>query len=443
MQYLHFLLAIVIGIAVMSVLIFVHELGHFIAAKSCKIRVYVFAVGFGWTLLKRKRGGTEYRLNAVPFGGYVQMAETGADGKELDESVKAYDSNPVWKRAAVAFAGPVASFLFALFALWAMFVYGVDRPICLDSTKVGVVQRNTPADSAGFLAGDSIVSINDSAVSDWEQVAARLSSRRSDGYKVVVSRDGKPVELALRKDRTGGLLPAYHPAVVDSVFPNSCAVGMLEVGDTIITYNGNSVFSNDQFWSLWVESNMEGDSAEYFNIKRGGELKHIAIIPDYDSVKECWRLNIWLVPEPTRVVHYGAIAALGAAADKFLEFMAIAFGVLNAFCSGEISVSADDLCGPVNIIPVAGIVALRGVSTMLEYMAIVSLNFAGLNLLPLAVTDGGLLMYLGIEAVRGRPLSMKLRETVNIVFIALLLLLFLYITFNDVLRLPELFGWLG
>jgi len=441
MQYLQFLLAIVIGIVLISALIFVHELGHFIAAKSCKIRVYVFAVGFGWTLLKWKRGDTEYCLNAIPFGGYVQMVETDVDGKELDEAVKRYDSNPIWKRAAVAFAGPAASFLFAVFAFWAMFVYGVERPTCIDSTRIGVVQKYTPADSAGFLAGDSIVSINGSPVSDWEQVETQLLSRQSDGYKIIVMRDGKPVELELRKNRTGGLLPAYHPAVVDSVVPKSCATGVFEIGDTIITYNGTGVFSCDQFWSLWLEANEEGDSAEYFSVKRGGELKHIAMIPDH--YKNGWQLNIYLVPEPTRPVRYGAIAALGATVDKFLEFVAIAVGVLSGIGSGETSVSADDLSGPIGIIPVAGIVALQGISSMLEHMAIMSLSLAMFNLLPLAITDGGMLMYLGIETVRGKPLSLKLRETVNIVFIALLVLLFLYITFNDVLRLPELFGWLG
>jgi regulator of sigma E protease len=441
MQYLQFLLAIVIGIALISALFFVHELGHFIAAKSCKIPVYVFAVGFGWTLLKRKRGGTEYRLNALPFGGYVQMVETDADGKELDEAVKRYDSNPIRKRAAVAFAGPAASFLFAVFAFWAMFVYGVERPTCLDSTRIGAVQKYTPADSAGFLAGDSIVTINDSLVSDWEQVVTQLSSRRSGGYKIVVMRDGKSVELKLRKDRTAGLLPAYHPAVVEKIIPKSHAVGVFEIGDTIITYNGTAVFSCDQFWSLWLEANEEGDSSEYFSVKRGGELKHIAMIPD--QYKDGCRLNILLVPEPTRPARYGAIAALGATADKFLEFAAIAVGILGGFSSGETSVSADDFSGPVGIITVLGTEAFRGLSSMLEYVAIISLNFAVLNLLPLAITDGGALVYLGIEAVRGKPLSIGLRATVNIVFIALLVLLFLYITFNDVLRLPELFGWQG
>jgi len=440
MQYLYFILAIVIGTLVFGVLIFVHEFGHFIVAKLCKIRVYVFAIGAGWTLLTLKRGDTEYRVNAIPFGGYVQMVETDIDGKELDEAVKKYDSNPIWKRAAVVIAGPTASFIFAVFVIYAMFVCGVDRPVCLDSTRIGVVQRNTPADSVGFLAGDSIVTINGSPVSDWEQVEAHLSSQWSGDCKIVVLRDGKSVKLNLRERRISGLLPAYQPAIVDRVIPKSKAVGVFEVGDTIITYNGADVFSVDQFWALWLGANMEGDSADYFNIKRGGELKHIAMIPDHDN--DGWRLNILLVPEPTRVVRGGAISAIGATADRFLEYAAIVFAVFGKTISGGVSVDPGELTGPLGIIPTAGMVALQGLSNILEYIAIVSLNFAGLNLLPLAITDGGVLMYLGIETIRGKPLSMKLRGTINWIFIVLLAALFLYITIKDAQRLPELFDWL-
>lgn len=131
------------------------------------------------------------------------MVETDANDNELGEAVKKYDSNPIWKRAAVASAGPTVSFLFAILAFWAMFVYGVERPTCIDSTRIGVVQKHTPADSAGFLVGDSIVSINGSPVSDWEQVETRLSSRQNSDYKIVVMRDGESVEFELRKDRTG------------------------------------------------------------------------------------------------------------------------------------------------------------------------------------------------------------------------------------------------
>ncbi len=448
MHQLYFILAIIIGLLVLSVLVFVHELGHFIAAKSCKIRVLAFAIGFGRTLVKWKRGDTEYRVNVIPFGGYVQMAGDNP-AKEHSGAPDEYQSKPIWQRAVVALAGPAANLVFAIFTLWAAFVYGMERPAFLDGTRVGVVLKGSPAEAAGFLAGDSIVSINGTAVFGWEQVDAPLSQQLGSGYKVVVKRAGTTLELDLRVERTGarlpkmpsgGLLPGRYPPIVGGVKPKSAADGLLEVGDTILALGGVSVSSFDHFAMLMRDYDPEGgEMAASVNIKRGAELKSVFVIPAYDSTEKRYLLGIEPVPEPTRFVRYGAVAAFGPTMSKTWEYSVMIFDVLGKLTSGK--VPASQLAGPLNIIPVSGMMAFQGLSSILNFMALIGINLAVLNLLPLVITDGGLLMFLILEAIRGRPLSAESQAAINKVFIFLFLALFLFVTFNDLQRLPELFKW--
>jgi len=447
MHHLYFALAIIIGLIVLSVLVFVHELGHFIAAKSCKIRVLAFAIGFGKTLVKWKRGDTEYRVNAIPFGGYVQMAGENPSG-ERSGADDEYSSKPIWQRAIVALAGPVANLIFAVFTLWAAFVHGMDRPAFLDSSRVGTIQKDSPAEIAGFLAGDSIVSINGSPISSWEQVDAQLSQQLGSGYTITVLRDGNPLELSLHVERTGahlpkmpsgGLLPARYPPVIGGVKPKSGADGLLEVGDTLIDLKGVHVSSFDHFAMMMREYDPENELAASINIKRGENLMHVFVIPTYDSTAGRYLLGIEPAPEPMRLVRYGVTDALGPTFAKTWEYSVMIFDVLGKLTSGK--VPASQLAGPLNIIPVSGMMAFQGLSSILNFMALIGINLAVLNLLPLVITDGGLLMFLIIEAIRGRPLSSESQAAVNKVFIFLFLALFLFVTFNDLQRLPELFRW--
>ena len=447
MHHLYFLLAIIIGLLVLSALVFVHELGHFIAAKSCKIRVLAFAIGFGRTLWSFKRGDTEYRVNAIPFGGYVQMAGDSPT-QERSGAPDEFYSKPIWQRAVVALAGPMANLVFAILTLWAAFIYGMDRPAFLDSARVGIVMKDSPAEAAGFLAGDTIVSINGAQISGWEQVDALLSQQLGSGYKIALRRAGNSLELDLRVERTGahlpkmpsgGLLPARYPPVIGGVKPKSAADGMLEVGDTLLALKNIPVSSFDHFAMMMREYDPENELAASINIKRGENLMHVFVIPTYDSTAGRYLLGIEPAPEPMRLVRYGVTDALGPTFAKTWEYSVMIFDVLGKLTSGK--VPASQLAGPLNIIPVSGMMAFQGLSSILNFMALIGINLAVLNLLPLVITDGGLLMFLIIEAIRGRPLSSESQAAVNKVFIFLFLALFLFVTFNDLQRLPELFRW--
>jgi regulator of sigma E protease len=166
---------------------------------------------------------------------------------------------------------------------------------------------------------------------------------------------------------------------------------------------------------------------------------HIFVIPTYDSTENRYLLGIEPVPGPMRFVRYGPLAALGPTFGKTWEYSALIFDVLGKLTSGK--VPASKLAGPLNIIPVSGMMAFQGLSSILDFMALIGINLAVLNLLPLVITDGGVLMFLIIEALRGRPLSAESQAAVNKVFIFLFLALFLFVTFNDLQRLPDLFNW--
>jgi len=453
---LYFVLSIVIGLLVLSLLVFVHELGHFIAAKSCRFKVLAFAIGFGRPLLKWKRGDTEYRINAIPFGGYVAMAANDEDNGEESNGDKPPKEDivgagascyPIWQRAVVALAGPIANFVFAILTLWIAFLCGIERPTFMDSSKVGIVLKGSPADSAGFLAGDSIIAINGETISSWEQVELRLALQ-SSSYDFTVLRNNERLNLMMQVERTGaripknptgGLYPARYPPVIGGIMPKGSAEGILEVGDTLLAINGAEVASFDRFAMIMREYDPEIGPVS-INIKRHSETMNLYIIPTYDSTQNRYLLGIEPAKEQMKIVRYGPAEALGPTMDKTWEYTVMIFDVLGKLTSGE--VSAKQLAGPLNIIPVSGFMAFQGFSNVLNFMALIGVNLAVLNLLPLVITDGGLLMFLGIEAIRRKPLSAEIQAAINKIFLALFLALFLYVTFNDLQRLPDIFRWL-
>jgi len=437
-------------------LVFVHELGHFIAAKACKFKVLAFAIGFGRPLFKYKHGDTEYRINAIPFGGYVAMegnipeeeenaadGEKKADAKPKEDIVGAGDnSKPIWQRAVVALAGPAANFIFALMTLWVAFVYGVDRPAYMDSTRIGIVINKSVGQEAGFLAGDSILSINGEKVNTWEQVQTMMAQQLGS-YDITVARGDEIIEKNIQieksgarmpKDPTGGLIPARFPPVIGRVMPGGAAYNVLEAGDSIISINGVNIFSFDQFAFIMMEYSPESGPVK-LAITRAGKPMDLELTPVFDSNRNRYLLGIEPAPEPTKFVSYGPIAAFAPTMTKSWEYTTMIFDVLGKLFSGK--VSANQLAGPLNIIPISGMMAFQGFSSILNFMALIGINLAVLNLMPLVITDGGLLMFLGIEAIRKKPLSVKTQILINKISIMLFLALFLFVSYNDILRLPD------
>lgn len=435
------IVSIVLGLVVLGILVFIHELGHFLAAKSCRIRVLAFSLGFGAPIFKRTVKGTEYRIGSIPFGGYVKMAgENPEEGGE--QSPDDFPSKPVWQRAFVAIAGPAANFIAAFMMLWVMYIWGVDRPLYMENTIVGAVSDSSAALRAGFAPGDSVVTINGKPVKSWEDIQTQFAQQEVS-YTIEYVRSGQTFTTtvvpekskSIPKHMAAGLLPPL-PAVVADVIDSSAAdkAGLLP-GDTIVTIDSQRIYSWFQMTSI-IEK-WQGGNPLSFTVSRKNESLTLAITPKYNETEKRNLVGIRVGEGKARIVKYSPAGAIDHALDKTWEYTIMIFDVVGKLVSQK--VPASQLSGPVGIIPASGFMVMQGLSNLLNFMALIGINLAVLNLLPLVITDGGMLLFLILEAIRGKPLSVKTQSMFNKVAIAFFLLLFLYVTFNDVMRLPDIF----
>jgi len=437
---------VIIGIIVLGVLVFIHELGHFLVAKWCGIKVLAFSLGFGTPIFKKNVGDTEYRISAIPFGGYVKMAGENPED-ERENAPDEFQSKPVWQRALVAFAGPAANFIFALLMLWVVFMWGVDRPLYYERPILGAVSDSSAAQKAGLQAGDSLITINGKQIETWddienifvqqEQQYSITYSRNSDIYNTTI-KPGKKGS-GIPKDPTEGLLPPL-PAIVADVNPESPASEAgVQSGDSIVTINGKKIFSWFQLLSM-VENWKPGKALEVV-VERDGSFETMSIEPQYNEEAKRRLIGIRVSEGKSRTIRYSPVIAVNKAVEKSWEYTTMIFDVIGKLISRE--VSANQLSGPIGIIPASGFMLFQGLSPLLNFMALIGINLAVLNLMPLVITDGGLLFFLLLEAIRRKPLSVKSQLFINKIAVAFFLLLFLFVTFNDFKRLPEYFRIFG
>jgi len=315
------LLQLLIGLFILGVLVLIHELGHFIAAKLFGIRVISFSVGFGRPLLSRKFGDTEYRISAIPFGGFVHMAGEHPDDSR-EESPDEFQTKPVWQRAVVALAGPIANYVASIAFLWLLLVSGVRMPVYLLSTRVGDIADSTAASCTGIQPGDSVVAVDGRPVNTWDDMEDAFS-RMADGYDIRVIRGGSELDLRfdsmLVNDRgiprhpTAGLMSAV-PTVVGSVTPGypGQSAGLL-AGDTILAADSVSV----AVWSVFSRYVAQFDSTRQdsvrLTVKRGDSTFLVAIRPVFDEAHHRPLIGVNADTGPTTVVRMGPIAAVPGA----------------------------------------------------------------------------------------------------------------------------------
>ncbi len=440
------LLSIILGLVVLGILVFIHELGHFLAAKRFGIKVLAFSLGFGTPLYRRTINGTEYRIGAIPFGGYVKMAGENPE-EERTGSADEFHSKPVWQRMGVAIAGPLFNYISAFIMLWVMFIAGIERPLYLDSPVIGAVVEGSVAELAGLVPGDSIAEVNGRRVYDWEEVETSFA-RQERSYTISVLRHGKrinftlemqPVGAALPKSPTGGLLPAL-PAVVGEVLPGSPAekAGIMK-DDILISINDRPIHSWFELVSA-VEKTASGAKVS-IDLLRSKKKITVALIPQYDSIAKKPIIGVRVGEGGSRTIRYSSGRAVVKALDKGWEFTTMIFDVLAKLITRK--VSANQLSGPLGIIPASGFMMLQGLAPVLNFMALIGINLAVLNMLPLIITDGGLILFLIIEAIRRKPLSLKTQLAFNRIAIAFFLALFIFVSLNDIRRLPEYFRIFG
>jgi regulator of sigma E protease len=454
-QSFEFILQIAIGIVGMSFLVFIHEGGHFAVAKLLGVKVHTFSVGFGKTLWSFKKGDTEYCLKAIPFGGFVAMSgEQPQDWKEGEEKPKQdprdFSAKSVPARIAIALAGPAVNILFAFFLLTALYMVGIEEPVT-DQVIVGQVATDSPAEEAGVKIGDKIVALNNKPISSVQEFETSVGMNGTDPLILQILRPSKEnpaveseknIAITPQLHELGmayiGVLPNAISIQVGKVFPGSPAEKAgLKIGDKLLSINQKPITSGGMFKKEVQDSRGQ---AIPIAIKRGEENIEVAVNPkltenESSDVKE-WLIGIHMQPTYSQyqVVHRGLGESLVKSYETNKSYSLVIFTTLQKILRGSIPLQS--LSGPVGIMQVIGTSFRANVKKFVELLAMISLNLGIMNLLPLIITDGGLVLFLLLEAIRRKPLSVNTQMRINQVAIALFITLALFITFHDVLRIP-------
>jgi regulator of sigma E protease len=415
---------------VIGILVFVHEFGHFIMAKRAGVRVEKFSLGMGPKLFGYKKGETEYVISALPLGGYVKMAGENPD-EEPTGAADEFQSKSLWQRAKIAATGPLTNILLAFIVMPLVFMLGTYAE---GPAKVGYVEQGSPAERAGFEAGDVIVEINGRSISDWTKALSLIAVNPETDVNVTVERGGARKTLTLRpasatelKIGMSGLVPDM-PAEVGRLKPGFPAdAAGLQVNDRILAVDGKTIYHWNQFSTLVKDS--DGKKLDLL-IDREGVRKHIVITPVMDG----GRYVIGVEPVLRLVFKkYGFLESIRLGFDKTIESIDLTFITLRKLVTFNLSIKT--LGGPVMIAQMSGQAAAAGLSTFLNLLAVISISLGILNLLPIPVLDGGLILFLVIEAVRRKPLSRKTMEVAQSIGAAALITLIVVVSYNDIMRM--------
>jgi regulator of sigma E protease len=424
-------------VIVLGILIFIHEVGHFAMAKFSGVGVEKFSLGFGPKVFGMKYGETEYLLSLLPLGGYVKMVgeHSGEDISEADKS-RSFNNKSVSARAMIVAAGPIMNLVLALLIFPLIYMIGINVPAYLEKpAQVGFVVKDDPAARAGIRKGDVIEAVNGKAVKDWQSLLETLILNPNVPLETTVNRGGDLLNTTLTpgaaKDTGGGyagMYPPMKPAIgrVEKGSPADDA-GLVP-GDVILAVNGASI----THWFEMVGFLRENGSAGEFLIGRGGETFTVAITPRFDEQMKVFLIGIGMLDEGV-FKGYGFFESIGKGVSSAVEMTGRLFYVIKGLVVGQYSLKT--LGGPIMIAKVTGQAAADGIVPLLSLMAFLSLQLGIINLFPIPVLDGGHLMFFGIEAVKGKPLSERFMGITQQVGIALLIALMVLVTYNDIVRI--------
>jgi len=421
---------------VLGVLVFVHELGHFLAAKRVGIRVLKFQLGFNPTILSYKYGETEYGIGALPLGGYVKMAgEASEDGPTGDPSE--FLSKTRWERFQVLVAGPSMNLLLA-FLLAAVVLYqGAEVESYNDQpVVVGVVKKDSPAQRADIRTGDRIVTVGGHDVDTWEEFFVSIGTRANREVQVGLLREGTPqtktvtpVSDEKAKFEIGdiGVLPNVHPHLL-AISPGEPGdKGGLKAGDVITAVNGEIVTFDAEFRQI-IRKN--ANTAMTLSILRGGVPMTIQVTP---------RLNgkvgyLGVTPsDDTKTIKPSVLGAFKLSAEKNVAMA----GMIGQTVWGLITrqLSPKQLMGPIAIAQVSGESAQLGWLALAGLMVSLSLNLGLLNLMPIPMLDGGHIFIMALEGIARRDFSVRVKEKMLLAGFVVLMMLMVTVIYNDLARL--------
>lgn len=421
---------------VLSIVVIIHELGHFLTAKLFKIRVETFSMGFGKRLFGLTRGGTDYRLSALPLGGYVKLA--GEQVEDATGKPDEFQSHPRWQRVFVFLMGPVMNVILAFVLFSAAYMIGVRVPAYRDEPAVlGPVEQTSPAAKAGFRTGDRIVRVDSEEIRTWDDLEILISTSPGKQIQVTAVRDGIELTAAVTTESRGrysighaGFSPKVPLMIGEVISGDPAARAGMAKEDIIVSVQGKTYASIEEL-SAFLRANP--GKPLHFVLERGGRAVEMDITPR--SEKGEGRIGIsW--GYPTTFKAYSFFRAVQEGARQCREMSTLVFRVLRKYVQGDMPLS--NLSGPLDIAKHSLSFALAGFSTFLLFLATISLQLGIINLLPIPVLDGGHIFILAVESTARRDLSLKVKERVLQVGFVLLLLLMSFVIINDIVKfLPE------
>ena len=419
---------------VLGVLIFVHELGHFLAARRIGVRVLTFSLGFGPKVLSFRRGDTEYAISAVPLGGYVKMAGESPDDPRTGRDDE-FLSKSKWQRFQVLIMGPAMNVLLAIVLMWVVLLQGAQVPAFIDQAPViGSVAPGSPAERGGIQRGDRIVRVSGREVATWEDLSIAIGTKANREVPVELVRDGRTLTVHVTPDpqtkyEVGdiGVFPNVHPRVLALSKGDPAEKAGLRPGDVVLAVNGQPMSVSQQ-----LSNAIAGHPNEPITvtIKRGDQVRDFRITPVRRGNKGVIGISIG---EELKTIDPGPLQALRMSLARNYEFSGLIFRTLGGLLTRE--TSPRQLMGPVAIAQLSGEYAAAGFIALLSLMASISLNLGILNLLPIPVLDGGHIFIMALEGLARRDFSAKVKEQLLLAGFVLLMVLMVTVIYNDLTRI--------
>jgi len=420
-------------IFVLGVMIFVHELGHYLMAKFLGIRVDVFSLGFGPRILGFRRGDTDYRISILPLGGYVKMAGENYE-EELSGSPEEFLSRPKLHRFAVAVAGPVMNIALALVLTWAHFWSGVEVDAFVKQPAViGKIQPGSAAEKAGLKLEDQIVAVDREKTPTWSEAQLAVAKKPNQTVDLTIVRNGQTIHqkatISVNKELGLGTIGAYPaiPYVVEGVERGSpAAKAGLKSGDRIMQVSTKDKTAGDAYDIPPLIAASQGKALR-FKVQRDGQVfeKDIAPVQIDGQV----RIGISLY-RPTQIEKFGFFQSMDQAVRHNYQVTLLTFEILGRILTGRASLKT--MSGPIEIARFSGLAAKEGAFALLKLMALISLQLGIFNLLPIPILDGGVIALLAIEGVMRRDLSMRVKERIFQIGFIFLIVLMGIIIINDI-----------
>ncbi|MGH9470643.1 MAG: RIP metalloprotease RseP [Terriglobia bacterium] len=427
---------IIVVAVVLGFMIFIHELGHFIAAKRLGVRVLTFSLGFGTRLLGFKRGDTDYRISLLPFGGYVKMAGEDPTESHHDDPGD-FLAHPRWQRFIIALAGPTMNILTALILLAVLYKFHYEKPSYeAQPAQIGDVASGSPAAKAGLQPGDLIVRMGNVDHPNWREAQVDILMTTHASIPLEVERRGELMNLSLApkaegEDQTGyaGIEPCL-PSVVGELEPGMPAVRAgVRPGDKIVAVDGQPT---PCFQSVASAVQAHDGHPITLDLLRHGTPVQVPLqaVRRKVSGKEMWMIGVEV--QMMTVRHLPLSQAIVTSWDDNVRSTVLTFEALKKIATRQLS--ARSLSGPVGIAQISGSAYRAGATALLSLVAFISLQLGILNLLPIPMLDGGMILMLFIESAMQRDLSLEFKERLVQAGIFLLLLVAVFVTYNDIVK---------